>query len=122
MKYLRLCLAIGLLGLPLFAQESKPTATLFAELGVSKKAAITETVQRWKEQLCRDNSSRGYLISYGDSGAIKSRRSVILSSLQRSDCGHDGPRITFVDSITEGSIRTTFWIVPPGALNPNPDK
>lgn len=104
------------------AQEPKPTPRLYADLGPTTTEKIKRSMVEFYNLHCDDGKSDGYIFNYGTARAVKLRRTILLAGINSvgRTCGHDSPRITFVDVVGETKVRTKFWIIPPGAVNPSP--
>lgn len=70
-------------------------------------------------ELQNDPNSKGYIINYGTAKQKAARVKLINDHIKFRK--FDGTRITIVDGGDNGGVlRTTLWVVPAGADNPNP--
>jgi len=97
----------------------KPTANLVETVGKATNDDIKARVDNWYTLLNQNPSSQGYVINYGTPAQIKARRAQITNAIRFRN--YDPTRITFVDGPDNGTgIETRFYLVPPGADNPQP--
>lgn len=99
--------------------ESKNGAKSYiqAELGPSTAALIAAKFKAFDDKLNEDKSLQGYVINYGTVKAIRKRKSLLLQGINHRK--YDTVRITYVDIVTKGSVKTIMWIMPEGAERPN---
>ena len=103
------------------SEPVKPVATKYRELGQTSQAKMRETMEALRKYLGAREELQLFIINYGTRTALKQRRKLITNSIYWRDGPLDSTRITFVDGPVERKIRTVFWIVPPGADNPQPE-
>ena len=97
----------------------RPTANLVETVGKATNDDIKARVDNWYTLLNQNPSSQGYVINYGTPAQIRARRAQITNAIRFRN--YDPSRITFVDGPDNGTgIETRFYLVPPGADNPQP--
>jgi len=97
----------------------KPVANLVDTLGPAKDDDVKARVDNFYTQLNANPNSQGYIINYGTPADIKKRRAQITKAINFRK--YDPSRVTFVDGPDKGTgIETRFYLVPPGADNPQP--
>ncbi len=95
-------------------------AKLIDEFGALKDDDVKARVDNFYIQLNNNPSSQGYIIIYGTPAEIKRRRAQIMKAINRPGTSYDASRVTIVESPSDGGLNTKFYLVPPGAANPNP--
>ncbi|MEP7076615.1 MAG: hypothetical protein ABI878_12485, partial [Acidobacteriota bacterium] len=97
----------------------KPEKLTVDEFGPAKDDDVKARVDNFYTQLNNNPNSQGFIINYGTPAEIKRRRAQIVKAINFRK--YDPSRVTFVDGPDNGNgINTKFYLVPPGADNPNP--
>jgi hypothetical protein len=97
----------------------KAQANLIDEFGKATDDDVKARVDNWYIQLNQNPSSQGYVINYGTPAEIKRRKAQIQKAINFRK--YDASRLTFVDGPDNGTgPDTKFYLVPPGADNPQP--
>jgi hypothetical protein len=96
-----------------------PSSTQVDTFGPAKDDDVKARVDNFYTQLNANPNSQGYIINYGTPAEIKRRRAQIVKAINFRK--YDPSRVTFVDGPDKGTgIETHFYLVPPGAENPQP--
>jgi hypothetical protein len=94
-------------------------ANLIDEFGKATDDDVKARVDNWYIQLNQNPSAQGYVINYGTPAEIKRRKAQIQKAINFRK--YDASRLTFVDGPDNGTgPDTKFYLVPPGADNPQP--
>ncbi|MGE3465572.1 MAG: hypothetical protein AB7J13_01450 [Pyrinomonadaceae bacterium] len=99
----------------------RPTAPLIDEFGRATDDDVKARVDNFYIQLNNNPNAQGYIINYGTPAQIRRRRAQIVKAINRPGTSYDISRVTFVDGPDNGTGESTkFYLVPPGADNPQP--
>jgi hypothetical protein len=99
--------------------QGKPKPTVVDEFGKATDDDVKARVDNFYTQLNANPNSQGFIINYGTPAEIKKRRAQIVKAINFRK--YDPSRVTFVDGPDNGTgINTKFYLVPPGADNPQP--
>jgi hypothetical protein len=96
-----------------------PALQKFDEFGLIHNGEIKIRSEKFLQKLIAENSSQGYIITYGTNRAIAARERQLRNSSSWR-CGYDCARITFVKGGDSKQLKTIFWLVPEGAEPPKP--
>lgn len=108
-----------------FAQEqenSKPKTYKFDEFGKLSNQEFNERFTKFWENLYDEKSSpmAGYIINYGRREEItKVEKMISYHPIINRRIAFNIPRIVIVNGGIRKTLKTEFWIVPPGADPPN---
>jgi hypothetical protein len=97
-----------------------PALRKFDEFGLISNAEIKVRSERFLEKVIAENSSQGYIITYGTNRAIAARERQLRNSSSWR-CDYDCARITFIKGGNSKRLKTIFWIVPEGVEPPKPE-
>lgn len=115
-----LFLLLILLSSAAFAQtEEKPKATKLDEFEKATNGYVKMKMDYFYVELNNNPAAQGYIINYGTDREIATREKQIRVSIQWRK--FDATRITFVRGGFREEVKSEFWLVPPGAENPQPD-
>lgn len=97
----------------------KATFNQVDEFGNVPNDEVKARVDIFYIQLNNNPNAQGYIINYGTPAQIRRRRQQIVSAINFKQ--YDASRVTFVDGGDRGNgPETKFFLVPPGADNPQP--
>ncbi|MBS1795070.1 MAG: hypothetical protein JSS81_14520 [Acidobacteria bacterium] len=105
----------------LYGGDPRPESVLIDEFGKASNGAARRRIRQFYLRLNDEPSARGYIINYGTDREIALREKQIIKAIALY--GYDSPRITMVRggrNPNGAGVWTKFWIVPPGAENPQP--
>lgn len=103
-----------------FAQtEEQPKAVKIDKFETATNGYVKMKMDYFYTELGNNPSSQGYIINYGTDREIAVREKQIRVSIQWRK--FDATRITIVRGGFWKTVKSEFWMVPPGAENPQPD-
>ncbi len=103
-----------------FAQtEEQPKAVKIDEFETATNGYVKMKMDYFYTELGNNPSAQGIIFNYGTDREIAIREKQIRVSIQWRK--FDAARITFVRGGFRETVKTEFWMVPPGAENPQPD-
>lgn len=91
---------------------------LFREIGQVTDDEFIEVLKAFLTKQDDDAESEGIIINYGNDEEIAQRERLVTNNLGSRT--HDRSRLTIVRGGLKGETRTSFWLVPPTAENPEP--
>jgi hypothetical protein len=99
--------------------DPPPKAEKIDEFGTATNGNVKMRFDSFMIELQNDPTAQGYIINYGSDKELLKRERQIRNAIAFRK--YDAQRITFVrGGETEETIKTQFWIVPPGAAPPTP--
>lgn len=103
-----------------FGQTAEtPKAVKFDEFEAATNGYVKMKMDYFYNELNNNPTSQGYIINYGTNREIAMREKQIRVSIQWRK--YDAARITLGNGGFRAKVKTEFWLVPPGAENPEPD-
>ncbi|CAN5868821.1 hypothetical protein BH20ACI4_BH20ACI4_28260 [soil metagenome] len=96
--------------------EEKPQAILFDEFEKATNGNVKMRMDSFFTELSNNPISQGYIVNYGADREIAKREKQVRDSIIFRK--HDATRVVIVNGGFRGTVKTEFWIVPPGAEIP----
>jgi len=96
----------------------KREAWIFKDIGRAYKAVVAKAMSDLDKEARKLSGHQSYIINYGTPAQIAQREKWIRNAIPFRR--FDASRITLLNGGNDGTVRTVFWLVPPGAENPTP--
>lgn len=98
--------------------NAKPTARQIDEFDRAANGDVKARMDNFLIELANNLDSEGFIINYGTPREISIRKSQLITAMKFRK--YDQTRVTFVDGGFYKTVKTEFWMVPPGAEPPIP--